>query len=175
MNNLCALNFRKKILKPSSPAITTKNSYNDAKQIALDRAIYQNLFAFINVCCLNDWANSAYNVLLNHRKSSIEKRNKFKNAKLFAIVLEHYASKGNFRRVSDILKVFEEDKIPLSSQIFANVIECLGRRLSTKNMALLRCYIKEAESNVSVEKIINISISIRHFQLIIIFIFRVLL
>lgn len=135
--------------KATTSVILSKNPFDEARKNTKDRANYHNLSAFINVCCQNDWANHANNVLSFYHRSCKDNRNKLKNVQLFAIVLDYNASKGNLKRINSILKVLEEDRIPLTPQIYAKIIECLGREPTAENTTQLRSYMKEAESNVS--------------------------
>lgn len=114
------------------------------------KAIFENLHALLNACCLNDWTNSGLSILLSYRKTRRNGKIELMDVELFNILMISYACKGNIKKLLEICTVFREDSIPFTPQTYAFIFECLGRRTATpQNLEQLQKFKKKADSDVS--------------------------
>lgn len=115
---------------------------SEHEQLGRQKALFQNLSAYLDVCISNDMISRGLNTLLNYRTrcKKTEHRLNVINVELYNTLIGGYAAKGNFDKVRYILTILKEDGIAPNHQTYAFVLECLMRsQIATKsNEEMLR-------------------------------------
>lgn len=96
--------------------------------------------------------NRGLSVLLSYRnrnKEAVDKVN-LKDVELYTILMSGYARRGNFKKVSRICSILNEDNITFTPQVYATIFECLGRMgESSETLEQLRYFERHARQNVN--------------------------
>lgn len=107
-----------------------------------------DLRIFLNDCVWNKMEDFGFNTLLNQRK-----QNKVGVISLECchILMEAYAKKNDFQRISEVYDILREDGVVPQPQTYVYLLECLARlKSSDEVLTLAKKFIKNAEENVCV-------------------------
>ncbi|XP_052893236.1 DNA-directed RNA polymerase, mitochondrial [Anopheles moucheti] len=112
--------------------------------LARQRSFQMTLNAYLDICITTGMVNRAYATTLNYRHK--RKRREF-DVGTYNQLIHAYAGKGNLSRVKDIVRVMREDSITPNAQMYAGILECLGRLEPTAEvLKLAKQYVHEAST-----------------------------
>lgn len=142
------------------------------EQLGRQKALFQNLSAYLDVCVSNEMITRGLNTLINYRMrcKKTEHRLNVINIELYNVLLKGYAAKGNFEKVRHIMSILREDAIAANHQTYAAVLECLMRAKTesksheekTKLQKLMQDYRQQASADgITINDIITKSQLVR--------------
>uniref|UniRef100_A0A182MFM0 DNA-directed RNA polymerase n=1 Tax=Anopheles culicifacies TaxID=139723 RepID=A0A182MFM0_9DIPT len=112
--------------------------------LARQRSFQMTLNAYLDICITTGMVNRAYATTLNYRHK--RKRREF-DVGTYNQLIHAYAGKGNLSRVKDIVRVMREDFITPNAQMYAGILECLGRLEPTAEvLKQAKQYVQEAST-----------------------------
>ena len=103
----------------------TKQSIEMVKEENFARA----LLAYLQVCLSSGMTAKAYQTLMHYRRCAVKFRNspKITDIKLYNLLLRHYASTANIKRITEILEIIKKESIRPTPSTYAGVFEAFGR------------------------------------------------
>lgn len=123
----------------------TQNDFGIQKSLNL------SLKCYINACISENLTERAYAVLMSIRQTNKYRKRKFRlnDAELYSDLMAKYSTLCNWVRVKEIYDILIAEQIPLTPQVFMNILDCLGRmRDSKNNAAMIKEYIEKAKEQV---------------------------
>lgn len=123
----------------------------DKADIFKQRSLNQNLKCYINACISSDLTERAYAVLMSVRQTNSSRKIKFKlnDPELYGDLMTKYSMSRKWTRVNHLYNILITEKIPITPQVYMNILDCLGRMNdSNENSSLIKKFIEKAESQV---------------------------
>lgn len=118
----------------------------------IHKSLNQSLTCYINACISANLIERGYAVLMSIRRTNTYNRHKFKpnDPELYSDLLAEYATMRDWSRVEEIYNILRKEKIPITSQVYMNIFDCLGRtEASEANTALIKKFINKAKDEVT--------------------------
>lgn len=115
------------------------------------RSLNQNLKCYINACISSDLTERAYAVLMSVRQTNSSRKIKFKlnDPELYGDLMTKYSMLRKWTRVNHLYNILITEKIPITPQVYMNMLDCLGRMNdSNENSSLIKKFIEKAENQV---------------------------
>lgn len=127
-----------KTRKPRKAKSYFKSKYHNSvemEQLSRQKSLAVSLRAYLDCCVQNGMLNRGYLTVINYR-CKVRKLPEFvliSDVKLFNILIQGFAERGNLQKVEEIMTIIREDQIKPNKQTFANYLECLGRLSMNQN------------------------------------------
>uniref|UniRef100_A0A1L8DGQ1 DNA-directed RNA polymerase n=2 Tax=Nyssomyia neivai TaxID=330878 RepID=A0A1L8DGQ1_9DIPT len=122
---------------------------SEQEQLAKQKCLFTNISAYLELCVASGMLNRGLSTFLNYRN----RWKRFKitrnfDIRLYNILLQGYAEKGNVVKVMDIMNILKMDGVEMNVQTFACIIEAIGRQVpDMDNTKLLQKILKEAATH----------------------------
>lgn len=123
-----------------------KVKLTELEKAAREECLFRNLQSYLEVCVSCGFLNRAFfSLMFYHSRSKHSKYTVPANEiKLFNILLQGFAKKGNLAKIRELHQVLHKDNIPPNPQTFAALFECIGRLpADPDNEKLLNQFIDE--------------------------------
>uniref|UniRef100_A0A7G3AR83 DNA-directed RNA polymerase n=1 Tax=Lutzomyia longipalpis TaxID=7200 RepID=A0A7G3AR83_LUTLO len=119
---------------------------SEQEQLAKQKCLFTNISAYLELCVSSGMLNRGLSTFLNYRarwkRFNITRHF---DIRLYNILLQGYAEKGNVVKITEILNFMKGDGVQMDAQTFATIIEGIGRQPpDMENTKLLQKYLKEA-------------------------------
>lgn len=114
-------------------------------------SLNESVKCYINACISVNLTDRAFAVLMSIRRSNSfgERKLKPNDPELYTDLMAKYSTMQNWSRVNNIYEILVFEKIPMTPQMYMNILDCLGRmRDSKENSSLISEFIKKAENQV---------------------------
>lgn len=118
----------------------------------VQKSLNQSLTCYINACISANLIERGYAVLMSIRRRNKYSKYRFKlnDPELYSDLLAKYATLCNWSKVKGIYDILKTEKILITSQVYMNIFDCLGRMEgSDANTALIKKFIDKASAEVS--------------------------
>ncbi|KAG5895035.1 hypothetical protein JTB14_014773 [Gonioctena quinquepunctata] len=111
----------------------------------------KTLAAYIEVCSHLKNPQRGLSALNFHRFKTKKLQNTsyipIKSARVYNALLKGFAHKGDFPKISEVLKIMEEEGVELNVQSYVSIFECLGKiNIDDNHLKEIRIYAKSAFS-----------------------------
>lgn len=123
----------------------------DHADIFKQRSLNQNLKCYINACISLDLTERAYAVLMSVRQTNSSRKIKFKlnDPQLYGDLMTKYSMLRKWTRVNHLYNILITEKIPITPQVYMNILDCLGRMNdSNGDSSLIKKFIEKADGQV---------------------------
>lgn len=109
-----------------------------------------NLNCYVNACIYENMTERAFAIIKSIRSSESYKRQHFKlNSEPYITLMAKYSSQGNWNKVKEIYNIFITDQMPITPQVYMNILDCLGRMNDSKgSTATIKVFLDKAEAQV---------------------------
>lgn len=117
----------------------------------VQKSLNLSLKCYINACISENLTERAYAVLMSIRQTNKYRKRKFRlnDAELYSDLMAKYSTLCNWTRVKEIYDILIVEQIPLTPQVYMNILDCSGRiRDSKNNAAMIKEYIDKANEQV---------------------------
>lgn len=84
------------------------------------------LKAYLNVCLNCNMMGRAYHTVMYYRNKSPKNHKKVREISIYNILLQAYASRGQYPKVHDLMELIRKDQLVPNTQTYAAVYECFG-------------------------------------------------
>lgn len=118
-----------------------------------EKSLNENLKCYLNACISENLTDRAYAVLMSIRQTNKYRKRKFKlnDIELYSDLMAKYSSMRNWNGVNGIYDILVAEKIPITPQIYMNILDCLGRQKENKsNTTLIKKFIDQAQQQVNI-------------------------
>lgn len=115
------------------------------------KSLNQSLKCYINACISENLTERAFAVLMSIRYSNKYRKRKFtlNDPELYIDLMSKYSTLCNWTRVNEIYDILIAEQIPITIQVYMNILDCLGRMKESKsNSALIKKFIEKANEQV---------------------------
>ncbi|KAH0539281.1 DNA-directed RNA polymerase, mitochondrial isoform X1 [Cotesia glomerata] len=115
------------------------------------------LKAYLNVCLNCNMMGRAYHTVMHYRNRSPKNHKKVREISIYNILLQAYASRGQYPKVHDLMEVIRKDQLVPNAQTYAAVYECFGNiNVNPNKMQFLnKIYEKMKKSNITFDQVLN--------------------
>ncbi|XP_057342179.1 DNA-directed RNA polymerase, mitochondrial [Microplitis mediator] len=116
------------------------------------------LKAYLNVCINCNMIGRAYHTVIYYRKSkSHSKYSNIRDLTLYNILLQAYASRGQYSKLREIVTIIKEDKLETDAKTYAAIFECFGNiSPSPKQLQFLReTYDEMNRKKITLDEVLN--------------------
>lgn len=120
----------------------------------IQKSLNQSLKCYINACVSENMTERAFAALMWVRQTNSQKKIKFKlnDPELYSSLLAKYAMIRNWKRLNEIYTILIDEKIPITPQVYMNILDCLGRNENSKeSINLIKDFITKAAEQVLIQ------------------------
>lgn len=120
--------------------------------VRAQKSLNQSLKCYINACISENLTERAFAVLMSIRLTNKYRKRKFtlNDPELYSDLMSKYSTLRDWTRVNEIYDILMVENIPLTPQVYMNILDCLGRMKDSKsNSALIKKFIDKANEQVS--------------------------
>ncbi|XP_034939045.1 DNA-directed RNA polymerase, mitochondrial [Chelonus insularis] len=114
--------------KRKGPGLKNQPKINNLQIQAHKESLTRTLYAYLRVCIVGGMIGRAYHTVMYYRKRLNAKPFSvvIKDITLYDILLQAYASRGNLKKVKELLEIIKQDQLEMTVNTYAAIFECFG-------------------------------------------------
>lgn len=117
---------------------------NKQKKLTIEEYTVANLKSYVIACCASNLTDHGWAVLKHYKSkgNAVEQE-------LYYLILNGFVSELNVIKIQEVWSTIKADHIAITPQVFALILECLGRaNRSPQNSQQIKLLIDEARNHV---------------------------